>query len=141
MIASRISLLVPLALLAGCSSGSGLYGISGTVDVDGAPLEKGSISFQPMEQQGTSTGSPVIGGKYQVPRDTGLAPGKYRVVINAAVPGSAGKVLPADAQPGDPPPPPLERIPKEWNTESKHTIEIKPSGPFVVPFEVSTKGK
>jgi len=134
--------LAALWLLCGCGGDPlGRYAISGSVKVDGAPLAKGNISFQPTDNQPTSSGSVVAAGKFSIPREGGLVAGKYRVVINAAVPGSAGKVIPADAQPGDPPPPAKEMIPPDWNVASQHMIEIKREGPFVFPFEVATKGK
>jgi hypothetical protein len=131
-----------LWLMGGCGGDPlGRYAISGSVKVDGAPLEKGNISFQPTQGQATSEGAVVTGGKYSIPREKGLVLGKYRVVINAAVPGTAGKAIPADAQPGDPPPPAKEMIPPDWNVSSQHMIEVKREGPFVFPFDVATKGK
>jgi hypothetical protein len=128
-------------LTGGCGGDPlGRYAISGSVKVDGAPLEKGNISFQPTEEQPTSSGAVVAGGRFSIPRASGLTAGKYRVVVNAAVPGTAGKAIPADAQPGDPPPPAKELIPPEWNVSSQHTIEVKKEGPFVFPFEIATKG-
>jgi hypothetical protein len=116
----------------------GRHAISGTVTVDGKPLEKGNIGFQPTEGQATSEGAMVVAGKYNIPRDSGLVPGKYRVSINAPVPGTGGKPD-ENSLPGDPPAPPKELIPKEWNSASTQFVEIKPTGPFTFPFEVSTK--
>ena len=141
---NAVSSLVGLALcaLAGCGGDPhGRYAISGSVRVDGAPLATGNISFQPTENQPTSSGAVVTGGKFSIPRQSGLVAGKYRVVVNAAVPGTEGKAVPADAQPGDPPPPAKEMIPPDWNVSSQHTIEVKREGPFDFPFEISTKGR
>jgi hypothetical protein len=134
-----------LALAALCASGCnndprGRQAISGTVNVDGKPLEKGNISFQPTEGQATSGGAMVAGGKFNIPKDSGLVPGKYRVSINAPVPGTGGKAD-ENSLPGDPPAPPKELLPKDWNSDSKQFIEIKSSGPFTFPFEVATKAK
>ncbi len=129
-------------LLCGCGGDPlGRYAISGSVIVDGAPLAKGNISFQPTDNQPTSSGAVVAGGKFSIPRDGGLVAGKYRVVVNAAVPGTAGKVIPVDAQPGDPPPPAKEMIPPDWNVSSQHMVEVTREGPFVFPFEIATKSK
>jgi hypothetical protein len=131
-----------LLLLGGCGGDPlGRYAISGSVSVDGTPLAKGNISFQPTENQPTSSGAVVVGGRFSIPRDSGLVVGKYRVVVNAAVPGTEGKAVPADAQPGDPPPPAQELIPPEWNVASQHTIEVKREGPFDFPFEIATKSR
>jgi hypothetical protein len=126
----------------GCSRDPlGRFAISGSVTLDGTPLEKGNISFQPIEQQPTASGAVVASGKFVIPRDKGLSAGKYRVVVNAPVGAVGGKVPTAEAMPGDPPPPPLERIPPSWNIASQQMIEVKREGPFVFPFEISTKGK
>ncbi|MBI3462449.1 MAG: carboxypeptidase regulatory-like domain-containing protein [Planctomycetes bacterium] len=128
--------------LLGCNRDPlGRYAISGSVTVDGAPLANGNISFQPTESQPTSSGAVVSDGKFSIPRDSGLVAGEYRVVVNAAVPGSEGKAIPVDAQPGDPPPPARELIPPDWNVSSQHIIEVMPEGPFEFPFEIATKGK
>jgi hypothetical protein len=128
-----------LALVGGCSKDPlGRHAISGTVNVDGAPLANGNISFQPTEGQPTAGGAVITAGKYAVPRDGGLVVGKYRVSINAAVPGTGGGVA-EGALPGDPPAPPKEMIPQDWNVESSHFIEVKPQGPFVFAFDVSTQ--
>jgi hypothetical protein len=143
--AAHVITIAPLCfvwLLGGCTHDPlGRYAISGSVKVDGAPLQKGNISFQPTQDQRTSSGAVVLGGKFSIPRDGGLAIGQYRVVINAPVPAVNGKVATAEAMPGDPPPPPLELVPSDWNIASKHTIEVKREGPFVFPFEIATKGK
>ena len=133
--------VVLAALSGGCARDAlGRHAISGTVNVDGAPLETGHIRFHPVEGQATSGGAVVAAGKYAVPREGGLVAGKYRVSINAPEPGSGGQAAPA-GPPGDPVPPPKERIPPEWNTASNHFIEVKPPGPFIFPFEVSTMTK
>jgi hypothetical protein len=145
MVVRRVAIapcfLAALWLICGCGGNPlGRFAISGSVNVDGAPLEKGNISFQPTEAQPTSSGAVVSRGKFSIPRDSGLAVGKYRVVVNAAVPGTEGKPTP-DTMPGDPPPPARELIPPNWNVASEQTIEVKPDGPFVFPFEIATKSK
>lgn len=124
-------------MLTGCGGDPlGRQAISGAVTVDGAPLQKGNLSLQPTEQQPTSSGAPIVDGKYTIARDQGLVPGKYRVSINAAVPGTGGE---ASEMPGMPPKPAKEMIPAKWNTESEQSIEVKKEGPFVFDFEVKTK--
>jgi hypothetical protein len=138
---SKLLIACVLLVFAGCGSDPiGRHGVSGTVTVDGAPLAQGNISFQPTEGQPTMGGAVVKGGKYAVPKDGGLVPGKYRVSINAPVPGTGGGAA-EGAMPGDPPAAPKEMIPKSWNTESSHYIEVKKQGPFVFPLEVNTKDK
>ncbi|MCL6508147.1 MAG: hypothetical protein K6T59_14115 [Bryobacteraceae bacterium] len=93
--------LAMLALLPGCGSDpSGRQPVRGTVKVNGTPLELGDISFQPLEGQATASGAPIRAGEYAIPREQGLAPGKYRVVLHAPAPGTGGQVDP-NALPGD----------------------------------------
>jgi hypothetical protein len=131
-----------LGLLSGCGGGpAGLYGISGAVKVDGAPLEKGNIGFEAMDGQSSSSGAVISGGNFTIPREHGLREGKYRVVVHAPTPGTGGSTAAADAPPGEGPPPPKELIPPDWNESSTHTIDVKKEGPFVFSFEITTKGK
>ena len=136
----RALLLCGAALLLSACSGDplGRHAISGNVKVDGKPLAKGNINFWPVDGQATSGGGEVIDGKFSVAKASGLVNGKYRVVVNAAIPGSAGQPD-ASALPGDIPPPPKEMIPPEWNSASTQTIEVQPKGPFEFDFEISTK--
>jgi hypothetical protein len=140
--ACAFGVLLAIPSLTGCGGGpAGLYGISGTVKVDGAPLESGAISFEAMEGQRASSGAVVSGGEFKIPTAHGLSEGKYRVVVHASTRGSVGGQAAADAPPGESPPPPKELIPPDWNESSTHTIEVKKGGPFVFSFEIATKGK
>src|SRR5262245_13172470 len=99
-----------LALVAGCGGDPlGRQPMAGTVNVNGSPLEKGSISFQPVEK-GMPAGGKVAAGKFSIARKDGVPAGKYRVTINAPVPGT-GSEPPAGAMPGEALPPPQELIP------------------------------
>ncbi len=128
-----------LMALGGCGGDPlGRHAVSGTIKVDGSPLAKGNVAFQPTEGQATSGGAVIQNGKYAVPQAGGLVAGKYRVSIHAPAPGTGGEVD-AESLPGDPPRPPRELIPPDWNTASTQTIEVRKQGPFVFDFDVSTK--
>jgi len=98
-----------LASLAGCGSSneiSGLVPVGGTVTMDGKPLEGATISFVPEPKNDPSTpGSDITGSggsfKAMYRNRPGLAPGKYKVVINKAGGAADGKKLP-DAIAKDP---------------------------------------
>lgn len=125
----------------GCGNADplGRRAISGLVTFDGAPLEQGSILFEPSEGATTSSGAVINQGKYAIQKDLGLPPGKYRVVINALKPGT-GTTLPPGGFPGEEVgPPPQERIPANWNTESNHFIEVTESGPTDFTHEIVSK--
>jgi hypothetical protein len=111
------------------------------VNVDGAALEKGTVSFQPVAGARTSSGAVISGGHFSIRGDKGLPVGKYRIEINAAAAGGGGRAPAASVAPGESRPPPKELIPAEWNESSTHTIEVKKEGPFNFLFEIGTKGK
>lgn len=130
-----------LLLLLGCGGGDplGRKAISGTVTLNGSPVEQGNISFEPDGGGATtSSGSVIKAGKFAMAKDVGLPPGKYRVRVHVPKPGT---VMPEDTvtMPGEETPPPAEMAPPEWNTKSTQTIEVKPDGPFEFSFEVISK--
>ena len=51
-------------LVGGC--GTSLSSVSGTVTVDGKPLEKGAISYAPADNQGSPVTADVVSGKYEL---------------------------------------------------------------------------
>src|SRR5262245_42980993 len=114
--------LINVGLWSGCTTNSaGRYAISGTVTLDGSPLEKGNIGFSALEGGRHSGGAVISGGKFSIPADKGLPVGKYRVEVHAAAPG--GPAPDPNAVPGDGPPPPKELIPPDWNEASTQTIQ------------------
>jgi hypothetical protein len=133
--------ITALLILSGCGGDPlGRHAISGTVTVEGTPLEKGNIAFTPTEKSSTSSGTVIEGGKYSIKQDKGLPVGKYRVTINAPVPGTGGAVQ-TNAPPGEPIPPPQEMIAPEWNEKSEQSIEVTEKGPYQFNFDAKKKGK
>jgi hypothetical protein len=138
---SALALGFVCILFSGCGSdGLGRQPISGTVNFDGAPIEKGTINFSPVDTAPTSTGGPIEAGKFSFDRTKGLPAGKYLVSIYAPKPGT-GQAAPANTMPGDPLPVPQELIPAEWNTASTQTIEVQNTGKNEFNFEIKSKGK
>src|SRR6516162_7035302 len=75
---------VVAAALAGCSgSSAGRVEVSGGVKLQGQPLRDGSIRFVPLQGQDTVSGAPVVSGRYTIPRQNGLRPGKYLVQVTS----------------------------------------------------------
>jgi hypothetical protein len=112
---------------AGCGAAQDPHGrqpVSGTVTFQGTPLDAGTIEFLPPDPgKGLSARTLIRAGKYQVPREQGLPPGTYRVLITSPVGDEK-------AEPVGPPGmkmPPLgsERIPARYNTQSKETVEVR----------------
>jgi len=134
------AVVAALGMTVGCGGGDSLgrQPISGSVTVNGAPLDKGTISFQPVNK-GMPAGGKISGGKYSIARKDGSPAGKYRVGINAPVPGT-GTEAQAGAMPGEPLPPPQELIPPDWNTNSEHFVEVS-TGKNAFNFDVDAKKK
>jgi hypothetical protein len=84
-------------LMTGCSDPyAGRLAVSGTVKLKGELLKSGIIAFEPLEKQDTASGAPIDKGSYNIPRDKGLKPGKYRIRVTAGdgvtpamIPGAA----------------------------------------------------
>lgn len=78
----RCSLLVALVALAGCGS-SGLTTVSGTVKLDGKPLDGASVTFQPVKAGPVGTATTAADGSFTVMTGAqkGLAPGEYEVSV------------------------------------------------------------
>jgi hypothetical protein len=119
-------LLVALGLFAtlGCKPRSDRLPIDGKVTLNGTSLDSGSIRFSSTGGQKLfASGAMIQNGEYHIPQEKGLPPGKYHLEINA--PDSAAPLVAAPAAPGEPtirtaP----ERIPNEYNVNSKKTVEI-----------------
>ena len=118
-----VAIMLPVSVL-GCGLGADPHGrkaLSGTVTFQGQPVDGGSIKFLALEENGLSAGSLILQGKYQVPREQGLPAGTYRVMISALEPTPTPTGAPGE----NPAPPAKERIPAEFNVETKLKIEIK----------------
>ena len=105
--------------------------MSGTITFKGRPLD-GTITFYPVST-GTQAGDVIKDGKYQIAREKGLTPGKYRVSIESptarrrslAMHPGAGRKLCVQ-----------ERIPPEFNRDSKKEIEVTAAGPNEFNFTI-----
>ena len=81
----RVTAMLALAgagvLFSGCG-GDGRQGVVGSVTVDAAPLESGTINFRPAPgNKAASSGAGITDGRFEVPAEKGLMPGEYQVTI------------------------------------------------------------
>jgi hypothetical protein len=135
------TLVLAALVVSGCGdSGPKRYEISGNVTLKGSPIEEGIIQFEPMDKGPTMSGASVLKGKYFIPRDKGLAAGKYRVSLYAGD-GTSGEGMAGITATADPKPPKgfrgkgIERVPPEYNTKSTLVREVTASGPNKVTFD------
>ncbi len=115
---------VAACLAAGC--GGGLVSVTGTVTLDGKPVDEGSVSFQPADGNGPSGGAPVKDGRFEV--TPGLKPGEYKVSVRAGL--KTGRKIPAG------PPHPAGSLvdevisyPPPGKPVEPTTVEVKPDNP------------
>jgi|SRR5262245_11506916 len=112
-------------LLAGCMGDPlGREAVSGTVIFQGQPLDQGRIHFVPETKGPTESGATIENGKFQIPRDSGLVPGRYKVSVFSY--DQKGAKVPSEEIPGDPGNTQFkERIPKKYNAQTTLTAEVK----------------
>jgi hypothetical protein len=136
-----LTLAIAVTILVGCSPRSDRLAISGEVTLNNAPLDSGSIRFaSDAGEKIFATGAMITNGEYHIPQEKGLPPGKYRVEINS--PDTKAPLITYPSAPGEPAAPPTapERIPPDFNTNSKHTIEVTPDGDNHFVFKIVGKG-
>ncbi|MDR0336699.1 MAG: hypothetical protein LBI18_06370 [Planctomycetaceae bacterium] len=68
--------------------------VSGIVTLNGKPLEKGTIAWLPLHNEGPTIGCDIRNGKYSIPKKSGPAVGEYLVAIKGE-PVPTGKKVPS----------------------------------------------
>lgn len=122
-------------LSAGCG-GDDRQAISGSVTLNGRPLDQGVIVFVSADAKSpTQASTQIANGSYQIPQAQGLVPGKYKVSISSpdgktpdadpnAAPGPSGNFASKD------------RIPAKFNTDSTLEVEVKKGDPNKFDFTI-----
>jgi hypothetical protein len=136
------SALLSLGILGcgGASDGLPRQAVYGRVTLDGHPLARGSIAFDPAEAgqpHPVSVGAIIQGGSYAISSAAGPTPGKYRVAILSV--DSAESETPES--PGAPPKPTAAKpsIPDRYNANSRLTADVTSGGANYFSFELTTK--
>jgi hypothetical protein len=116
----------------GCGSSNGRLEISGTVKLDGQPLDQGIISFNDAEGKKPSVEAAIQDGAFVVPAEKGPLPGKYRVAIDSA--DANGPTARPDQYTMEIP---MSRIPPRYNLETTLTVNVedRSSNEFVFDLE------
>ncbi len=140
--AMAASLLVSWGVM-GCGGGSdGLdrQPVTGSVTLDGTPLETGTIRFLPQSAEAsTETSTTIEAGAYAFGKDTGPVPGTYKVLISSAK-GEAFE-LPQGKMPGEVHPPKAkEKVPASYNVRSNLTATVTAGQKTPIDFTLNSKG-
>jgi len=127
----------------GCQSKDSLkrQGVSGTVILEGQPLQAGSIEF---ESPAFISGAPVQDGKFTINPAKGIPPGEYLVRIHASAAMSKMTASGEGDAPGEPVST-MELIPEEYNEKSKETRTVEEGKAnvfeFTIPHQRQTTGR
>jgi len=125
-------IVIGSTLLGGCGPATGT--VSGSVTIDGKPLDKGVISYVPADNQGVPVTADVVDGKYEL---TALV-GKKFVQISAPVVVGQRKEYDGEGAPlidiTD------ERLPPKYNSQTELTFELK-AGANAKDWNIETKAK
>ena len=114
-------LVAAMVLLAGCG-GDGRVQVTGSVTLDGEPLETGTIAFRPADGQGPTAGALITAGRYTVR----VMPGPMFVEIQGFREVGRGRVVEFD------PDSPIVAItepivPPKYNTATELQVEVSAS--------------
>jgi hypothetical protein len=128
---------IAIVALAGC--GSNQIPIAGMVTLEGKPLTEGSISLEPVDGLGPTTGGKIVEGKYTLIGSAAPLPGKKTVRVSGAF--KTGRRIPAG--------PPLPsgtmideigvRVPDAYGTSSSLTCEVSRDGPKEIDFHLKLR--
>jgi len=142
-VASTTAVAVLTLTLAGCGASDDLprEGVSGKVTLDGKPLASGLITFMPTSEAATQGGGMIQDGAYSIPRDQGLVPGSYKVLITSSGSGSEKQTDVVKDMPGMPPVAAKEAIPAQYNAKSTLTAEVKAGSENVFDFPLDGSPK
>lgn len=108
--------------------------VSGSVTLEGKPLDEAVIMFVPIDIQAGKTGAAIKQGRYEVPRDVGLLPGRYRVEIADDPP-----IDHAHRNPTSKPLASRRRLPVHYSVASPLAIDVAPGGPTEFDFPLTSK--
>jgi hypothetical protein len=114
--------------LAGCSNtGPEIAPVTGRITLDGKPLEKADIIFQPADSKPPSSARTGADGRYQLAYKRG--------VMGGTVGSNTVQITISSDVVANPP-----NIPARYNSESELTKEVKP-GPNEINFALTTDEK
>lgn len=126
-----------LALLAGCGNSAGRQALQGSVTLDNAPLEQGTVRFIPVQgTNGPSAGGEIKKGEFSIAADKGVLCGSFRVEITAS--RKTGQKV-RDRFTGEMTELNTQFLPPRYNSNSELTAEVKNGGENRFEFALHSK--
>ena len=130
-----LAAIVVAAICPGCSDGR--YPVQGAVTFNGEPVDEGTISFEPVDGNGPTTGGSIVAGKYELLENAAAFPGKKTVRISAVRKTgrkvvnefSASRAMIDEVQ---------RYIPDIYNTNSTLSCEVTANGPNQIDFHLKS---
>jgi hypothetical protein len=111
-----LSILAPL--LSGCGA-EGMGQLSGTVNLDGKPLETGTITLIPVDGATATAGGEIKDGRYQVEAPLGT------MKVSLSAPKVTGSKKLYDTPDSPTMPITVEALPARYNQRTELKVEIK----------------
>jgi hypothetical protein len=124
----RLTIFAALLATLGCGKEgpNTRQALKGTVTLAGEALDEGSIQFVPIESGSAwRAGAMIVDGKYAIPREKGLPPGSYRVMISSGVVPETEPLTPEQLRERLPKPPSPEELKKLADDKDKGKDKAK----------------
>lgn len=138
---------VATILAAGLAGGCGpddprpRQAVSGTVKLDGRPLERGAILLEPIsaeDNSGTAAGATIRSGSFAIRREQGPIPGHYRVRVYSS---SGALAPPGPGQSERTRRPIVELLPAAYNSQSTLSFDIVQGGSNRLVLDLHGEGR
>jgi hypothetical protein len=127
-----VLLAVALMTSTGCS-GPVRRAVAGGVTLEGQPLDEAVIVFVPLDVATGKTGAMVVAGRYEIAKDVGLPPGRYRVEITDDPP--IDQSMRSDqARPRF-----RRQLPIAYSVTSPLTVDVTADGPTEFDFQLTLR--
>jgi hypothetical protein len=125
-------IVVALGSLAGCGGSDSMVKVTGVVNLDGKPIEKGAILFVPVQGNAPTAGGQIKAGRYTVQ----VPPGTMKVSISAPKVVGKKKLYPTPNSPEMEVT--EEALPAKYNERTELKFEVT-SGTNQKDFDLRSK--
>ena len=133
----NIMLLAFLLAIVGCSDPyGGRKAVSGKASLASGPIKDGALWLDPLDGQDTPGFAHIVNGEFQIPRESGVKVGKYRVRLSAGDGKTPFNEEEAGGAGGSTNIVSKELVPSSWGPLSKQEITVSNDGPNQFDFDI-----